>query len=273
MTFAPVVPFGGYTGWTFLQRTQTAQRAAFEASPVSKRDETYFREKIGTIKTAEALVADRRLLGVALGAFGLDGDINNKAFIKKILAEGTLKPATLANKLADKQYQALSAAFGFDLSIPRTQVSTFADKILTSFKERRFEQAVGEQNNDMRLAMNARRELATLAAKTSGPDTKWLTIIGNTPLRQVFETALGLPATFVTLDLDKQVDILRAKTERILGQGEVAQFKDPKQVDRLLRQFLVRGDVASATGSQGTSSALQLLQAQPFRSNQLSLRL
>lgn len=267
MMFSPVIPFGGYTGWTFLQRTQTAQRTAFEADPVAKRDEAYFREKIGGIKTAEALVSDRRLLRVALGAYGLDGDINNKAFIRKVLDEGTLKVGTLANRLADKQYQAMSAAFGFDLSVPRTQVSTFADKILTAYKARRFESAVGDQNNDMRLAMNARRELATLATKPSGPDTKWLTVIGNSPLRQVFETALGLPATFVGLDLDKQVGILRAKSERALGSGEVAQFSDPKQVEKLLRQFLVRAEV---NGSGTVSSpALQLLQA---GSGLLSLR-
>jgi hypothetical protein len=273
MTFTPVIPFTGYTGWTFLQRTQTAQRTAFEADPVAKRDEAYFREKIGSIKTAEALVSDRRLLRVALGAFGLDGDINNKAFIKKVLAEGTLRVGTLANKLADKQYQAMSAAFGFDLSVPRTQVSTFADKIMTAYKARQFETAVGDQNNDMRLAMNARRELATLATKSSGQDTKWLTVIGNTPLRQVFETALGLPSTFVALDVDKQVGILRARSERILGKGEVAQFSDPQQIEKLLRQFLVRADLTGGGLAAGGSSALQLLQAGSFGRGQLSLRL
>ena len=34
MSFAPIVPFGGYAGWSFLQRTLPAQKHAFEAAPV-----------------------------------------------------------------------------------------------------------------------------------------------------------------------------------------------------------------------------------------------
>lgn len=258
MSFAPVLPFSGYSGWKFLEKTGAKQQAAFEQSARMKRDEAYFREKIGEIKTAEDLVKDRRLLSVALGAFGLEGDINNKAYIQKVLKEGTLKTEAFANKLANKQYAALSAAFGFDLSVSRNQVSGFADKIIGPWKARSFEAAVGDQNNDLRLAMNARRELAALAGKTSSADTKWLTVIGNTPLRQVFEKAFGLPSSFVGLDVDRQVATLREKAGKLLGQGEVAQFSDAKQVDRLIRSFLTRSELANSSSSG--SSALTLLQ-------------
>ncbi len=78
MTFQPVVPLGGYAGWAFLNRTQTAQQSAFDESATIVRQTSYFEENIGNITTAEDLVNDRRLLEVALGAFGLDEDINNK---------------------------------------------------------------------------------------------------------------------------------------------------------------------------------------------------
>ena len=81
MTFQPVVQFGGHAGWAFLQRTETAQRDAFERSPSIERETTHFAENIGKIKSAEALVADHSLMKVALGAFGLEDDIQNKAFI------------------------------------------------------------------------------------------------------------------------------------------------------------------------------------------------
>ncbi len=81
MTYTPVLPVTGYAGWTLLNRTMAKQTAAFVKSPEIKRDEDYFRANIGKINTAADLVKDRRLLTVALGAFGLDADINNKAFI------------------------------------------------------------------------------------------------------------------------------------------------------------------------------------------------
>ena len=61
MTFQPIVPFGGYSGWLFMQRTIEKQQEAFDSSQVVTRATEYFRENIGEIETAEYLVADRRL--------------------------------------------------------------------------------------------------------------------------------------------------------------------------------------------------------------------
>ena len=147
MTFTPVVPSGGYGGWSFLNRTMAAQKKAFADDPALQRDEAYFRDRIGKVSTAEDLVADRRLLSVALSAFGLEGDINNKAFLKKILNDGTFDPAALGNRLADKRYLEFSRAFGFgDFAVPNTKKSDFPDKILSAYQARKFEAAVGLAN-------------------------------------------------------------------------------------------------------------------------------
>lgn len=268
MSFAPVVPFGGVAGWTFLKRTLSSQKAAFEAAPANQRDEAYFREKIGKITTAEALVSDRRLLKVALGAFGLEADINNRYFIRKVLEEGTLSADALANKLANKQYEKLSAAFGFALGAASTQISGFADKILAQYDARQFETAVGAQNDDMRLALNAERELSTLAASKTSETAKWYTVLGSAPLRKVFESAFGLPTSFASIDLDQQVATLRAKAGAAFGNEGVAQFADPAKTELLIRRFLIRSESAAQAAS---SPALQLLQNSARPSSLLSL--
>jgi hypothetical protein len=262
MSFSPILPFGGYSGWAFLKRTMPAQKQAFEAAPTTARDEDYFRAKIGQVKTADDLVSDRRLLKIALGAYGLDSDINNRFFIKKVLEDGTLTPSALSNRLADKQYLAFSSAFGFgDYAVPRTQLSDFADKTLAAYRTRQFESAVGEQNGDMRLALNAERELATLAARQIGGDTKWFNIMGSVPLRQVFEKALGLPASFASLDLDQQLTTLKEKTEKTFGGSDVSQFSDPAKLDALVRKFLIRSEAqASFAAAAPGAVALSLLQ-------------
>ncbi len=262
MTFAPALPLSGYGGWTFLKRTAPAQQAVFNAQPQQKRDEDYFRANIGKVSTADDLVKDRRLLRVALGAFGLDADINNKAFIRKVLSDGTLRDGTLANRLADKQYQKLSAAFGFgDFSVPRTKISDFADKILVQYRQRGFEGAVGEQNGDLRLAMNLERELPALAAKSGSEDVLWLTVMGNAPLRQVFQRALGLPDSFGAIDLDRQLVTFKDRADRQFGSESLRQFSDPKKVDDLLRQFFARSSVDAGSAAGRGSSALTLLQS------------
>jgi hypothetical protein len=260
MTFQPVLPLSGYTAWTLLKRTMDRQVAVQQASPVLKRDEAYFRDRIGKVQTAEQLVSDKRLLRISLTAFGLEGDVNSRAFIQKVLEGGTLKEGSLANKLADKQYQKFSAAFGFgDFSVPRTRLSTFADEILGQFRARSFESAVGAQNNGFRLALNAERELPALAGRSISETAKWYTLLGNAPLREIMQTALGLPKSFSAIDLDQQVAVLRDRTEAAFGAPTVSQFADPARMEALVRRFHLQAEIAAQPSASPAAVALTLL--------------
>ena len=263
MSFSPVLVGSGYTGWLFLKRTMETQQTVAEADPALKRDEAYFRENIGKVTTAEELVSDRRLLRVALGAFGLDDDINSSFFIRKVLEDGTTDSAALARKLADKQYAKLSAAFGFgDAETSYNQMDGFADKVIEAYKTRQFEISVGETDDSMRLALNAERELADIASGGGSNDAKWFTVMGSEPLRSVFETALGLPTGFGLLDIDKQLEMLRSKTEALLGDGEITQFAEPEQMEKLIRRFMLRTEASQGYSlSTPGAGALQLLQS------------
>lgn len=261
MSFQPVLPLSGYTGWTFLKRTIDRQQAVQQALPVQKRDEAYFRDRIGKVETAEQLVSDRRLLRISLTAFGLENDVNSRAFIQKVLEGGTLKEGSLANKLADKQYQKFSAAFGFgDFSVPRTRISTFPDEILAQFRARSFESAVGAQNNSFRLALNAEREIPAIAGRSIGETAKWYSILGNAPLREVMQTAFGLPKSFAAIDLDQQVSVLKKRTEAAFGAATVSQFADPAKMEALIRRFHLRSEMQDPSASSSPAAiALTLL--------------
>ncbi|MDB6452492.1 DUF1217 domain-containing protein [Falsirhodobacter sp. 20TX0035] len=271
MSFTPVVPMSGYAGWTFLQRTMDKQKDAFDSSATMQRDEAYFREKIGNVRTAEDLVSDRRLLKVALGAFGLDGDINNSFFIRKVLEEGTTEKSALANRLSDKTYRALSEAFGFDnAKAPETTKTGFADKILSRYSDKQFEAAVGEQNTSMRLALNAQRELGELVKKDSSDLTKWYTVLGSEPLRQVMQTAFNLPTAFASIDLDQQVRQIQDKFDSLMGTESLSTLSDPKQMDKLLKRFLTMSQITESANTV-TSPTLQILQSGGSASNILSI--
>lgn len=261
MSFLPAIPLGGYAGWLALKRTAATQAATLDRQPAIQRDMRYFKERIGQVQTAADLVADRRLLGVALTAFGLESDIDNRFFIRKVLEEGTLRPDALAMKLADPRYRAFSAAFGFgDLPIPRTTISDFADRILPAYRERRFEAAVGQVDETLRLALNARREIARVAASGTSADAQWFSLMGQRPVRQVLETAFGLPKAFGALDIDRQKTELQAKAARLFGDGSVAQFADPDRMERLIRQYLLQSQRAEGQLIPGRgSTALTLL--------------
>ncbi|WP_300515728.1 DUF1217 domain-containing protein [Aliiroseovarius sp.] len=262
MTYQPVVPYGGMAGWAFLQRTQGAQQDAFEQSPVIQRDTDYFLENIGRIDTAEQLVSDRRLLNVALGAFGLDEDIDNSYFIRKVLEDGTLDSDDLANKLTDKRYLDLAQAFGFgDYGIPRTKLSDFGAEIVNAYTERQFEIAVGNQSTEMRLMMGLERDLGAVMDKGASDAGKWYSIMGNTALRSVFETAFSLPGSFGALDVDDQLVRFQDKAEAYFGERSVDQFSNPEKMEELSRLYLAKSQISNGSITlSGGSIALTLLQ-------------
>lgn len=261
MTYTPAIPLGGLSGWRFLNRTMDDQRAALAATPTQSRDMEYFRENIGKVETGEDLVKDFRLLRVALTAFGLQDDLPNKYFIKRILDDGVVSDDALANRLADKRYLELSKAFGFGTSLPPlSRLPGFSEKILSRFQDHSFEQAVGDVDDSMRLALNATRELPELAQEDGSDATLWFRVMGNAPLRSVMETAFGLPASVGALDLDRQLEIFQDKAETLLGSDSITQFSDPEKMDDLVRLFLSRSQISQfAVSTSSASIALILL--------------
>lgn len=261
MTFQPVIPLSGYAGWRFLQRTLDTQVAAFVESPVVARSTTYFRENIAKIRTAEDLVGDRRLLEVALGAFGLDDDIDAKAFIVRVLGDGTIADDALANRLADKRYRTMSEAFGFGDLGARTSLSFFADDIAARYEARQFERAVGDQNGDMRLALSLADGLADVIGQRLSPKSEWFAVMGNSALRSVFETALGFPTGFGALDIDQQNTAFQERAQAVFGTSRLSEISAPEQQDKLIRLYLIRSEAAASASNSAGSIALTLLQS------------
>lgn len=245
MTFQPVIPAGGLVGWRFLQRTYDAQFQSYAQSAVNNRDTSYFLENIGDVKTAEDLVSDRRLLQVALGAFGLESDLDNKFFIQKILSDGTRAEDALANRLADRRYREFSDAFGFGPGdIPKTVLRTNMAEIAQNNLVGRFEIAVGEADETMRIALYAQYELSDLATQSGSETRKWFDLMGLPPLRQMMETALGLPAAFAQLDIDKQLEVFRDRLTRATGSADLSQFSEPDKLEELTDTYLARSQIA-----------------------------
>lgn len=259
--FQPVIPIGGLGGWRFLQETYDSQFKAFTESVQIQRDSEYFREKIGDITTAEEFVKDRRLMTVALGAFGLENDVDNKYFIRKILEEGTTNDDSLANRFADTRYAELSEAFGFGPGeIPRTLFPSFPDRIIDKFEAASFEIAAGEQNGSMRIALYAQRELGDLAADDVSNNAKWFSIMAEPPLRNLFETALNLPSSFGQIDIDQQLEVFKKRAAKEFGTDDVSQFTDPEKVEDLITKFMVRDQIKQFNNSVSSQSiALTLL--------------
>lgn len=263
MSYTPVVSGSGLAGWSFLKATRASQQRAFDAGPQIRRDSEYFAKTIAGVKSAEELVADRRLRSVALVAYGLQDDIDNRFFIRKILEEGTTSNDALANRLADDRYKRFSKAFGFgEIGPPRTILSNFPDEVLARYKAQSFELAVGKKDDNLRLALNFERLLPEQATGDGSNDAKWFRIMGTPPLRAVIEGALGLPAAFGQIDLDQQLSVMKTKSKQRFGSDNLADLAQPKALNRMVQSFLVRRQIDDiAAGTAPGQIALSLLQS------------
>ncbi len=263
MFFQPVIGSGGYSGWLVLQRTETRQREIFEQSPTLERNVEYFRENIESAVTAEDLVSDRRLLTVALGAFGLDEEINKRAFVQRILEDGTESLEAFAVRLNEPRYLALAEAFGYGNTGggENVQQEGFREDIIARYKVRAFDLAVGEVDNDARLALNFRREIADIASEDTSEEVIWFRIMGRQPIREVVATALNLPQEISQLDVDRQRELFEDKAASVLGTSDPTVLSDPEVIDDLLRRFfLIRQSQSGPTSLTPGFSALTLLQ-------------
>jgi len=263
MTFQPVTPQSGLPGWAFLTRTKAKQSALFSQSPEIKRDIDYFTKKIGSITTAADLVKDRQLLKVALGAYGLDTDLDKRFFVQKVLQEGTSNPKALANRLVDKRYSQLTDSFGFGSPLgPKTGEKGFADRIISAFKTRQFEIAVGKKDETLRLAMSFKREISVIAANPGNGDTGWYRILGSPPLKKVVQETLNLPSSFSSLDIDRQLSVIKERIREKFGPGGVSVFSKGDNAEKFVKSFLVAREISGESTRQlATSPALTLLRS------------
>lgn len=259
--FQPVVVSSGLVGWQFLKQTYDRQLDVFGQSPQLKRDTDHFAEKIGSVTTARELVEDRQLLTVALGAFGLENDINNRFFIEKMLSDGTTAPDALANRFTDSRYRAFSEAFGLGQGEVRGALTPgFAENIIARFEANQFEIATGAVDESMRIALYSERILPEVVGGDGSQAQKWFSIMGQPPLRSLFETAFGLPQSFGQADIDQQLEVFVERAERQFNVSDPAEFADPDKLDELVTAYLVRSQLSGTNGGvSGASIALTLL--------------
>ncbi len=260
--FIPAVPIGGYAGWKVFERTADRQFAAFSKSPGLTRDLAYFRDKIGSVASPADLVADRRLLSVALGAFGLDTEISKRAIVRRVLEESPASAESFAARLNDPRWRAFARTFSFGDGAPPLSTGAFREEIAARYAERAFESAVGDVDGDIRLALNFRREIKAIAQSASADRSGWFQVLGQQPLRRVVEAAFGLPASIARLDVDRQRAILEEKAEAAFGARSPAAFRDPENVEIALRRFFVAQQAQNGAPATGRgAAALAILSA------------
>lgn len=257
MTIAISLGVGGIAGWRILQRTETRQIETLAKDPIIQRSAQYFRDNVRSDMTAEDIVGDYKMLSVALGAFGLEADLPNKAFIQKILESDISDSKSLVNRLSDKRYLRLAKAM--QLGGEAVDPAQLSQVVSEAYLQREYERRVGDGDESLRLALNARRELQGMAERESSNNTLWYEVMGNPPLREVFEKAFGFGAGYGNLPVERQLEEFTKASERYLGSASFKDLTTDAGIDRLVTTYLARSQITTNFAQNRYSTALTLL--------------
>ncbi|MER9329604.1 DUF1217 domain-containing protein [Mesorhizobium sp. M0488] len=212
-----------------------------------RSETTYYLANITKVKSVDELMSNNRLYTYALAAFGLDSATENKDLIKQVLQGGVRDPDSIANKQTNPAYAGLASALNFEAyGATATTINSAQQPTVDKYLRQTLEEDAGETNEGVRLALYFDRK---------APDiTSWYDVLADTALASVVRTALGLPDSFATADIDKQAQLFEQKLD-------IADFSDPEKLGKFLTRFTSMYEINHPTSTAVTS--ISVLFAKP----------
>ena len=213
------------------------------AKPQVAREAAYYLANIGNVKSIDDLLANRRLFSFAMKAFGLQDMTYAKAFMRKVLTEGTDKTDSFANTLSDKRYQQFAETFNFvRYGVTTTIFDRTRQGTVDAYVRQTLEEDAGARNEGVRLALYFNRKAGDIKSAYG--------ILADPALLKVVQTALAIPAATSAMDIDRQAQMIAARLN-------VADLKDPSKLGKFLSRFASLWDLDNPA-TMPASSTLNL---------------
>jgi hypothetical protein len=225
-----------------------AQIAGIDPRSETVRTETnYYLANIGKIKSLDEFMGNDRVLRYALAAFGLNDTADNKQLAREVLEGGVRDPESTANKMGDLRFLGFAMMFDFEaLGEAATTYNPAQRPVVDKYMRQTLEQDAGAQNEGVRLALYFQRKAPTISS--------FYQVLGDPALAKVVRTALGLPDSFASANIDKQVQLFEARLD-------VKDFSDPEALGKFLTRFTSLWEIENPTST--AQSSLSVLFAQP----------
>ena len=211
--------------------------------PDVSRETQYYLTHIGKVTSIDDFLKDYRLYSYAMKAFGLSEMTYAKAFMRKVLTEGTDKTDSFANTLSDKRYQQFAETFNFvRYGVTTTIFDRTRQGTVDAYVRQTLEEDAGARNEGVRLALYFNRKAGDIKSAYG--------ILADPALLKVVQTALAIPAATSAMDIDRQAQMIAARLN-------VADLKDPSKLGKFLSRFASLWDLDNPA-TMPASSTLNL---------------
>jgi dimeric dUTPase (all-alpha-NTP-PPase superfamily) len=177
-----------YLTYNLVNRDMKGQLERIGKTPEVSRDEQYYKDNIGTVKTADEFVKNYRLFSFAMKAYGLEDMTYASAFMKKVLDSDLNDTNSFANKLTDDRYRKFAQAFQFTAETTVIQTTSQEDDVVSHYK-----QSVQDESDAVDTANAA---FKTGIAKVKSVDD----LLGNEQIRTYALKAFGVDSPYWSKD-------------------------------------------------------------------------
>jgi hypothetical protein len=207
------------------QRNQTQDVAMTAAQPAVARDIAAFTSAVQSATSPAQLLANPTVMNVLLTASGMSDQIGYTALATQALLSNSADPNALVNQLSDTRWLTVNQTYNFatqGLSV--IQTPSVIATITNGYAEQTWLQSLNTATPGLSNAL-------TFLSQASGI-TSVDQILGNSVLRSVVTTALGIPIQIALQDLN-------AQQQAITSQLDITQFQDPKFVQSFADRYLI----------------------------------
>lgn len=216
-----------------------------------KKEADYFRININLTATNENITGNSRLLRFAMNSFGLDtAALDNQKALKVLNNKYNFNE----NIPSDNKWKEFQKAYSFTISknTLRTLDDDIGKKTEEAFLKTTFIAAVGNSDEDLRLALYFEDRIQQIAQKEKNNKVGWLRIIGEPPVATAFQRVFGLPSSIGKLDVDAQKEVYAQRASRVLGSSDLGKFSEKDFRDKFMNLFLSRSNNSSFSSSSAS---------------------
>ena len=221
--------------------SQEAKSVALVAKqPVTQQDIAAFRAAVAKAKTPAELFANPQARKVLLTANGLGDQAQFGALATKALLSDTSKTGSLASKLADPRWLSVAKTYDFaNQGLAVLKKAGVIDTIANGYAEVQWRQTLDSSTPGLSNAIDFRSRASTITSVDQ--------ILGDSTLRKVVTTALGIPEQFAIQPLPTQEAAIASRID-------ISKFKNKAFVEQFTRRYLVAAGAAASDGGISTAS-------------------
>ena len=227
---------------SYAAHETTRAQAALKSNPEATALIAYFKKEAPSITSPSALLKNYKVLSLVLGAFNLQGSVNDTAVLRQLLTQNPKSSSSLAQRLGNPQYQLFANALSNWNPSPFSTIAGI-NQLVSAYTTNQFEQSTNQQAPGLANALEFTREASSLKSVAA--------VQSDAHLLSVAVTGLGLPLqNFEELSFDQQTSILQKKLN-------VANLQKPSYVQHLVESYLVQQPSAdSGEPAAGSTASL-----------------